>query len=182
AELLTPDVAARNRSLTRAAAAFARRDLAAAEALCREALATTPGDADALHLLGLARRHAGDLAAAEPLLRTSIERAPTRAEFRVNLANLLAATGRLAAAEAELRAAAEIEPGSRSTRLALARVLLRRGAAADAEHVARSLVLADRMDAEAWSALAAAERDQGRLDSAESSYRRALSIRPDYAL
>ena len=168
--------------LARAATALARRELDAARRACREVLAAEPGNADALHVLGLVLKQSGDPAGAEPLLRASIERAPVRAQFRINLSNLLRAVGRLPEAEAELHAALEIDPGSRNARLALARLLNARGEHAQAEAAARPLLDRDPCDAEAWAAVAAAERDQGRLAEAETSFRQALALRPDYAV
>jgi Flp pilus assembly protein TadD len=167
--------------LQRAAAAYAQRDLGAAERDCRSILQVQPGDPEATHLLGLVRRLAGDPLEAERLLRASIERAPRRAEFRVNLGNLLRSTNKLRDAEEQYRAALEIEPDSRAARLALVGVLRDGGATAGSEAEARRLVERDPQDAQAWMALGVAQRALGRLEDAESSYRRALDVRPDYA-
>ncbi len=168
--------------IARAASAFGRRDFNSAERDCRAVLATEPGNADARHLLGLVRRQAGDAAGAEPLLRSSIELRPRNAEFRVNFSNLLSAQGRLRDAEAELRTALDIEPGSRTARLALSRLLNKGGAHEPAESEARQLVERDARDAEAWAEVANAQRDQGQLGEAEGSFRRALAVRPDFAI
>ena len=135
-----------------------------------------------MHLLGLVRRQLGDATGAEPLLRRSIELCPARSEFRVNLSNLLVAAGRLDEAQAELRRALAAEPHSRTARLALARLLIRVGRCAEAESEARALVVRDNRDAEAWATLAGAQRDQGKLAEAEASYRKALAVRPEYAV
>lgn len=168
--------------LARAAAAFDRRDLAAAEHDCRTVLAMTPGDADATHLFGLVRRRAGDDVAAEPLLRASIAAAPGRAEFRINFGNLLRSTGRANEAQAQYRVALELEPGSRSARLALARLLNDIGAADQARQEAQILVSLNPRDAEAWNVLGTAQRTMGDLEQAESSYCRAVTLRPQYAV
>ncbi len=137
---------------------------------------------DAVHLLGLIRRRAGDLVEAEALLRRAASMAPQNAEIRINLGNLLRARGALRDAESEYRSALRLEPASRTARLALARVL-NDGAAHDAaaDEAGRLLEANDR-DAEAWVALGVARRAQGRLPEAESAYRRALALRPDYAV
>jgi uncharacterized protein (TIGR02466 family) len=168
--------------LQRAAAAFARGDLAVAEAECRGIVASRPQDADAVHLLGLVRRRAGDLAEAEALLRRAVAMAPQRAEVRVNLGNLLRARGALRDAEAEYRSALQREPHSRAARLALARVLNDGQAYAAAADEAGQLLREDERDAEAWVALGVARRAQGRLPEAESAYRQALALRPGYAV
>jgi Flp pilus assembly protein TadD len=60
-------------------------------------------------------------------------------------------------------------------------VLRDSGATAGSEAEARRLVERDPQDAQAWMALGVAQRALGRLEDAESSYRRALGVRPDYA-
>lgn len=168
--------------LARAAAAFDRKDLTAAERDCRALLAAEPGNVDAMHLLGLVRRRSGDHAAAESLLLASIEAAPTRAEFRVNLGNLLRSTGRSREALQQYRLALELEPGSRPARLAMARLLLETGAPGQARDEASALTTQNARDAEAWHVLGAAQRALGQLQDAESSFRRAIEIRPQYAV
>ncbi len=168
--------------LSRAAAAYAQRDLASASQACRAALAADPGNADARHLLGLVLRQAGDLPEAERWLRSSIERAPRRAEFRLNLGNLLRASGRLRDAEEQYRVALELDAGSRAARLALARLLNEGGAHPESADEARRLLGANPGDAEAWAILGAALRALGRTEESESAYRRATALKPDYAV
>ena len=168
--------------LARAAAAYSRRDLTSVERECRSILASQPSHADALHLLGLVLRLKGDLEGAEPLLRQSIESEPRRAEFRTNLGNLLRAAGRLTDAEQQYRTALTIEPTSRPARLALARLLIEGSVPAAAEQEARVLVERDPRDADAWVVVGAAQRALGHPEEAEASYRRALAVRPDFAL
>jgi uncharacterized protein (TIGR02466 family) len=167
--------------LRRAAAAYAERNLEAAERDCRSILQEQPGDPEATHLLGLVRRLAGDPLEAERLLRASIGLAPRRAEFRVNLGNLLRSTNRLRDAEEQYRAALEIEPDSRAARLALVGVLRDGGAITSSETEIRRMVDRDPRDAQAWMLLGVTQRALGRLEEAASSYRRALDVRPDYA-
>jgi len=168
--------------LARAAEAYGQRDLAAAERECRAILALYPSQPDAMHLLGLVLRLKGDLAAAEPLLRASVEREPQRAEFRFNFGNLLRAAGRLPEAEQQYRSALVIDPAARPARLALARLLVAGGVPDAAEREARQLVDRDARDADAWAVVGAAQRAQDRLADAETSYRRALAVRPEHAL
>ena len=168
--------------LARAAAAFEQKDLAAAERDCRALLAAEPGNVDAMHLLGLVRRRSGDNAAAEKLLLACIAAAPARAEFRINFGNLLRGTGRAGEALQQYRLALELQPGSRPARLALARLLLETGAPEQARHEAWTLTAQNPRDAEAWQVQGAAQRALGRLQDAESSYRRAIELRPQYAI
>jgi Flp pilus assembly protein TadD len=168
--------------LTRASNALARGDLGAAIEECRQALAIDLANPDALHLLGLALRQRGDLESAADHLRRSIELAPRRGDFRVNLGNLLRSSGRLRDAEEQYRIALELEPGSRNARLALARLLSEGGAHAAARTEAQALVAKDAHDAEAWTALGRAQRALGEVVAAESSYRRALALKPGYGV
>jgi Flp pilus assembly protein TadD len=127
-------------------------------------------------------RQRGDLESAADHLRRSIELAPRRSDFRVNLGNLLRSSGRLRDAEEQYRIALELEPGSRNARLALARLLSEGGAHAAARTEAQALVAKDAHDAEAWTALGRAERALGEVVAAESSYRRALALKPGYGV
>jgi Flp pilus assembly protein TadD len=150
--------------------------------LTRASNAINPANPDALHLLGLALRQRGDLESAADHLRRSIELAPRRGDFRVNLGNLLRSSGRLRDAEEQYRIALELEPGSRNARLALARLLSEGGAHAAARTEAQGLVAKDAHDAEAWTALGRAQRALGEVVAAESSYRRALALKPGYGV
>jgi Tfp pilus assembly protein PilF len=171
-----------NALLARAAAAYGRRDFPATADACRQLLATDPGNADAQHLLGLVLRQSGDPAGAERLLRSSVELAPRRAEFRLNLGNLLRSAGRLRDAEEQYRIALDLEPVLRNARLALARLLNDGGAHAQAAAETKRLLESNARDAEAWAALGVAQRALGEASDAEASYRRALDLKPDYAV
>jgi Flp pilus assembly protein TadD len=168
--------------LARAAAAFDRKDFAAAENDCRALLATEPGDVEATHLLGLVRRRAGDSAGAESLLLASIAAAPARAEFRINFGNLLRSTGRNGEALEQYRLALELEPGSRPARLALARLLVESGNPEQALRETLTLTSRDARDAEAWQAQGSAQRALGLLADAEASFRRSIELRPQYSI
>jgi len=168
--------------LARAAAAFTAQDLAAAERDCRTLLDSAADDPDAIHLLGLIHRRRGDQAGAEAWLAKSLRLAPGRSEFRVNFGNLLRGTGRATQAEEQYRIAVGLEPGSRQARLALARLLLETGRPGAAADEASLLTARSPRDAEAWQVAGSAQRALGRLQDAESSFRRALDLRPDYAV
>lgn len=159
-----------------------RGQLPAAEAACRELLRARPGDADAVHLLGIARKQAGDFAAAEEHLRTSVALAPRRADFRHNLANLLRAQGRHKDAEAAYRAAIGADSSFRPARLGLAGLYNVVGQYAPAEAEVRRLLASNPKDAEALTALGVALRGQGRIAEAEAAYRAALAISPNDAV
>lgn len=83
---------------------------AQAEPILRDALASDPHDADALHFLGLLRHRQGRHAEALDLLRRSVERAPAAAHFRSNLAGVLGQLGLHAEALAHLREVVRAQP------------------------------------------------------------------------
>lgn len=171
-----------NASLARAQDLLRRGAPAEAERLLRAVIAAQPGNADAMHLLGLARKQAGDAAGALELLKASASLAPRRPDFLGNLGNLLRSLGRGGEAEAAYRAALEVDRGFRAARLGLARLLLDLQRPGEAEAEADRLVARDPRDAEAWGALAAARGALERHADAEAAYRRALELRPDYAV
>jgi protein O-GlcNAc transferase len=93
------DIMARAQALHRA------RNPEAAAVLYQQALALDPEDADALHLLGVARAQIGDPASAASLIGRAIARRSGVAIFHLNLARALLRLGRSADAIAALRRA-----------------------------------------------------------------------------
>lgn len=167
------------RELARTHELLRRGQLADAENACRGILRAAPGNADALHLLGLIRKQSGDADGAEQHLAASVMAAPGRPDFRHNLANLLRARGKSSAAEAAYRAALALKPAFRPARLGLAGLYNDLGRHAEAEAEARHLVAADARDVDAHVALGIALRGQQKLVEAEAAYRAALQIAPD---
>jgi tetratricopeptide (TPR) repeat protein len=81
-----------------------------AERLYRDVLGDEPGNAVAIHYLGLAAWARGDRGEAERLMREALARDATVPDFHNNLGLLLRDTHRLDEAIAEYRRAIEIEP------------------------------------------------------------------------
>ena len=81
-----------------------------AEAAYRAILAARPGDADALHLLGILVHRSGRTGEAIELLEKASKRAPRDANILNNLGQLLKATGRLEDAEKRFRRAIAFRP------------------------------------------------------------------------
>jgi hypothetical protein len=79
--------------MQRATALHQARNPAAAAALYEKVLALDPGDADALHLLGVARGQGGDNKAALALIGKAIERRGDVAVYHLNLARALSRLG-----------------------------------------------------------------------------------------
>jgi len=153
-----------------------------AAAACLKILATSPGDAPAMHLLGLARARMGQGPEAERLLRRSIELEPANPLFRVNFGNFLRRHGRLPEAEAVYRATLQFAPYSRGARHNLALTLAELGRNPEAEIESRRLLTEDPRDPEAWSLLAFVLTNQSRLTEAEAAYRKSLELAPNSAL
>lgn len=167
-------------AIERAAALLSRGKLTEAKAACRQLLSQSPGNAEALHLLGLACKDDGDATEGERLMRESIAIDPRNADFRANLANLLHRLGQLPDAVRSYRDALALTPNHRSARLGLTRALHDLGSHADAEAECRQLIAASSADPQAWTALAMALRSQHRLVEAEAAYRQAIALKPDY--
>jgi protein O-GlcNAc transferase len=98
-------------SLDQAIARYEAGDRAAARAMAEEALAKTPADADALHLLAVVAQDEDRQADAEIYVRRALAVVPGHPLYLNTLGNSLAAQGRTAEAIAALTAAAAAAPG-----------------------------------------------------------------------
>ena len=81
-----------------------------AAALCREALAIDPADAQAHNMLGYALSEGGDKAGAEAAYRAAIAADPQHANAHQNLGSILGERGDLAGAARLFAAALKIDP------------------------------------------------------------------------
>lgn len=104
--------------------AHRRGDLATAEALYRKCLAASPGDFDALHMLGVLCAQARRFAEAEDMLRLALAVRPDSVELRNNLGNLLLQRDKPAEAVAQLRVAASKRPQEAEFQVNLGNALL----------------------------------------------------------
>lgn len=168
--------------LRKAAHDFESGRLHEAETACRDLLMPHPDAFDVLHLLALVRRKRGEQNEAEALLRRCLVLDRSSAPVHANLGNLLGDSGRLPEAKRAYEEALAADPRFRPARLGLARLLNRIAEYEAAKSQAEWLVDRDAGDAEAWSALAAAWRGLGQPDRAESAYRRALQLKPQYGI
>lgn len=148
--------------------------------LCQAVINRVPREPDPLHLLGLIRKQQGRFEDALRLLHDSIDKAPDRPNFLGNLGNLLTQLQRYADAERAYRRALALDASFRPARLGLARVLNAAGVHDAAEREARTMLDANRQDAEALAALGAALSGQEQYADAETAYRDALRIAPKY--
>jgi tetratricopeptide (TPR) repeat protein len=153
--------------------------LAEAEQGCRLILSVDPGNAQALHLLGLIEHGRGRSTAAVDHIRAAIARAPRDPAFHHNLGNILRDLDRGSEALACYRQALALAPGSVDTLYNLANLCHELGRPEQAlAYFERALRL--RPDAiELHNNLGTALQDLGRLDEAVASYRKALALRPD---
>ncbi len=133
--------------LIEARAHFDANDLIKAQLLYEDVLELDPGNADALHFLGLTGERARDLGFALEYFERSIEARPLDAVFHNNLGSVLVKAGRTEEAAKCFRKALEIDPGLNIARINLifAMVLLESATPEEvyAEHVAWAKIHAD---------------------------------------
>jgi len=145
-----------------------------------QALALSPGDPDALHLLGLVAYRRGAHAKAVDLIGRAVALRPDAAQMQCNLAEPLRETGQIAEAEAACRRALALQPAYPEALLNLAAALFQQRRFGEVEAAARE-ALALRPDFPAATRmLADALREQGRIHEAESAYRQVLAAAPSH--
>lgn len=108
-------------------------ELGEAARLYGKILSVDPGNADALHLLGVAARRAGRINDGIQLMREAVERNPLLLSAHINLANTFLEVGRLEEAEESFRQALRFRPEDPGILAQLGRLLLRRGAFDESE-------------------------------------------------
>ena len=108
--------------LDQAAASLRRRDFAAAERRCREALAASPGDPWALNTLALVHRAEGRLEDAERAQGDAVAVRPNNPTLLYNLADIHRARGNAVAARDCARRALELAPDFAAAKELLAAV------------------------------------------------------------
>lgn len=130
-----------------------RRDLAASQALLREALALGPDYRTRLKAAALLR-DGGRAAEAVPILRQAAEERPGTPHAFFELGDLLLETGDFVGAATPLAVAADLSPDSAGVRVALGRALLGSGRPAEAVAAFRQGLLLSPDDPEALGRLA----------------------------
>jgi tetratricopeptide (TPR) repeat protein len=151
-----------------------------AERILRKLIKSDPGNAEALHLAGVARHRAGKSGPAENLVEKAIRAAPQDARFHRTLGDMVSAGGQQQRAAACYRAVIALDPGDAATHGALAGVLMRLdqlGAALESYQTALHLAPDDVATLFGHgNALRAAGRDNDALDA----YRAVLALQPHY--
>lgn len=149
----------------------------------RLAASLAPNDAEAHCNLGAALFARGEAEAAADSFRRALAGNAKLLRAAMGLGNVLASRGRPAEAEAAFRQALRIDPGNAGASIALGEMLSRLKRPDEAEKILRRVLVGPPGPAlaEAQLGLGNLQRQLGRLDEAEASYRAALVIDPHFA-
>ncbi len=152
-----------------------------ADRLYRQALARNPGDANAVHLLGVLQAQRGDFAAADDLIRRSIALEPGNPVAHYNRGNVLRELKRLEEALTSFDQALALMPGHVEAWTIRGTVLQELGRAGDAlASFDRALALSPHHIAALFNR-ANALRQLKRHHEGIASYDRVLALKPDHA-
>jgi predicted O-linked N-acetylglucosamine transferase (SPINDLY family) len=152
-----------------------------AERIYRAALERDPGNADALHLLGMLAKEAGDHSRACELIGKAVERQPDAALLHNNLGAVLESLERLDEAIRSYECALRIQPGYAEAELNIGNALLRKGRLEEAVHHYERAVAGRPDFAEARNNLGVTLRALGLKPRAAECFREAVRLNPDYA-
>lgn len=166
--------------LRRGAALHQAGQLAQAQALYRQVLAQDPGNAEALHLLGVLAHQTGHHAAAEQLIRQATSLAPQAAKFHSSHGHVLRALNRAAEAEASYRTALRAQPNTPDFHHHLALAQRDQGRVEEAEHSFRQAIRLRRDFVAARLDLGNLLLETGRAKDAEACLRAALRAAPGH--
>lgn len=154
--------------------------LAQAERVYRDVLAREPGNAEALHLLGILGSECGNHETGAALISKAIEIEGPVAAWCANLGTVLDRMGKPDAAAACYRQALEGRPEDAQTRMKLANVYLERGRREEAIVELAAAALFEPRLAEAHFRLGNVLHQSGRLEDAERAYARATGALPAF--
>ncbi|MCP5368815.1 MAG: sulfotransferase [Hyphomicrobiales bacterium] len=146
----------------------------------RRVLEADPGQADALHLLGVVAHQRGDAAAAVDLIGRAVKRNPGAATYLNNLGAALLALGRHGEAERQFRRALKARPDYVEALTNLGGALQKSGQGARAEQAYRRALALDPARADAHNNLGSLLHDRGQVEGALEHYRAALDANPHY--
>jgi tetratricopeptide (TPR) repeat protein len=150
--------------------------------LYRRVLAARPGDADALHLLGVVAHQQGNRARAAECIARAIARRPGVAAYHANLGEVYRALGQLDHAVRCCRTALSLNPTYAEAANNLGTVLLEQGRFSDAADQFRSALSLKPDFALAANNLGNALRLQGNTSVALDGFRKAIQLDPDLAV
>ena len=153
-------------------------DAAGAERLCGEILKQAPGNADALHLLGVVRLMTGNVGDAVSLLKQAATAKPGDPAIHLNLGNAFGESGQAEEAVACYRRAIAVEPRYVDAHFNLGTLLIHGGQLEAAAAAFRSALTQAPDYADAHTNLGLVYAQLGRPEDAIACYRRALELAP----
>lgn len=154
--------------------------LALAAALYDQVLLLDPGNADALHLKGMALLGSGAPDDALALLERACVQAPQSALIRRNSADAYAALARWEDASAALRAAIALKPDWAEPHAALGMLYARTNRGKDAKAAFARATALDPAFAEAWNNLGVLHLADKEIEPARAAFESALKARPAF--
>ncbi len=152
--------------------------LSEAEKLYRQVVKAEPGNADALHGLGMIANQSGHPETAVKLIEQAIGVNPEKAEYHVTLGHALQFLDRLDEALGAYQRAAGVNPDLAIVHGGLANVLNKLERHGEAEAAARTAVRIDPALVDAHKDLGVAVQYQERHQEAAGAYQRALDLDP----
>ncbi len=152
-----------------------------AEFYCRKVLEVWPGQADALHLLGLMAHSAGNLDLALHYIRQACLAPRASAQYFSNLAEMCRQKGLLDEAERAGRQSVALNPNLAAGWNNLGIILQESGKFAESAECLERVVAMQRDNPEAHNNLANTYKRMGKLEWAERGYAQALRLNPRYA-
>ncbi|HEX5258734.1 MAG TPA: tetratricopeptide repeat protein [Sphingomicrobium sp.] len=159
---------------------YSRGQYGQAERVCRQIIASRPGNADAHNILGVSLAALGQKEEAVASLKRAIKISGQAASYHANLGEILRQAGRLDEAAAAIEEAIKLEPNNAQALNNLGIIQYERKQFADAvQSYRRALELRPTM-AEALNNLGNALRLTGDIDGALHAYQEALTQRAVY--
>jgi tetratricopeptide (TPR) repeat protein len=151
-----------------------------AEMLCQRVLAVWPGQADALHLMGLMAFAYNNLDLAIEHLRRACQAPRTPPTYLSNLAEMLRQKGLLVEAEQAARRALAIDSTLPAIWNNLGIILQEAGKLDESKRCLEKLLMLQPNNAEAHNNLANTCKRLGLLEQARHNWQRALELKPEY--
>jgi tetratricopeptide (TPR) repeat protein len=168
-------------AIARAAAHWKANEAAPAEILCHRILQASPGQPDALHLLGLIAHANGKAGLAISHLSQACQSPAATALHHSNLAEMCRRAGRLTEGEAAARRAVALDPLFADAWNNLGILLQESGKFIESKHALERTLTLQPGNAQAHNNLGNTEKRLGAFTNAERHWRRALKLRPNYA-
>ncbi len=149
--------------------------------LYRQILRIDPGNADALHLLGVARHQSGDAKSAVEYIRQAISQNPAVADFHNNLAAAYWTLGELNATTQSFQDAVRLDASYAEAHFNLGVVWGQQGLLDSAIESYQQAIQARPDYRDALNNLGIAFKKQGRLQEAIAAYEQAMQLDPNSA-